>query len=154
MFLGKKNFNFNFFGRGAMFVDSVEGLRMQTNTRIGTVDNVAALDSTPSESLGYADLNRVVDTASKNSGFINTGTYGNGKTGNDGETTTSGLNLEIMLNKDVSKTNSYAINATSNSPEGAKGLIRVGASGRMVNSSLQFRGLDAPLQPTVPLRRT
>lgn len=136
-----KNFNFNFFGRGAMFVDSVEGLRMQTNTRIGTVDNVAALDSTPSESLGYADLNRVVDTASKNSGFINTGTYGNGKTGNDGETTTSGLNLEIMLNKDVSKTNSYAINATSNSPEGAKGLIRVGASGRMVNSSLQFRGL-------------
>ena len=136
-----KNFNFNFVGRGAIFVDAVEGLRLQSNTRTGNSDNVATLSSTPSESLGYVDLNRVNDSASKNTGFINTGTYGNAKSGTEGQTTTSGLNLEIMLNKNVSASNPYAINATTNSPEGAKGLIRVGASGRMVNSSLQFRGL-------------
>lgn len=136
-----KNLNFNFVGRGALFVDAVEGLRLQTNTRTNNVDNVATLSSSPSDSLGYVDLNRVNDSASKNTGFVNTGTYGNTKSGAEGQTTTSGLNLEIMLNKNVSASNPYAINATTNSPEGAKGLIRVGASGRMVNSSLQFRGL-------------
>lgn len=136
-----KNYNFNFLGRGAIFVDSAEGLRLQTNTRKGAIDNVASLTSTPNENLGYADLNRVVDSASTNAGFINTGTYGNGRTGSEGQTTSSGLNLEIMMNKDVNASNPYAINAATNSPQGAKGLIRVGASGRMVNSSIQVRGL-------------
>lgn len=136
-----KNFNFNFVGRGALFVDSTEGLRLQTNTRIAGVDNVASVTSVPNANLGFVDLNRVADSASKNSGFINTGTYGNGQSGSQGETTSSGLNLEIMLNKNVNSSDPYAINAATNSPQGAKGLIRVGASGRMVNSSLQFRGL-------------
>lgn len=136
-----RNFNFNFSGRGAMFVDSIEGLRLQTNTRSGTTDNVASISSAPSDNLGYVELNRVADSGSKNAGFVNTGTYGNAKTGTDGETTASGLNLEIMLHKDAPSNNPYAINSTTNSPDSAKGLIRVGASGRMVNSSLQFRGL-------------
>lgn len=136
-----KNFNFNFSGRGAYFVDSNEGLRLQTNTRVGSTDNVASLTSAPSDNLGYVDLNRVTDSASQNSGFINTGSYGNAKTGTEGVTTSSGLNLEIMLNKGANVSDPYALNTTTNSPNGAKGLIRLGASGRMVNSSLQFRGL-------------
>lgn len=136
-----KNFNFNFSGRGAIFVDSNEGLRMQTNTRTGTTDNVALIGSSPNDNLGYVDLNRVADSASKNTGFINTGSYGNSKTGAEGLTTSSGLNLEIMLNKGANISDPYALNPQTNSPNGAKGLIRLGASGRMVNSSLQFRGL-------------
>ena len=132
-----KNFNFNFAGKGAIFVDSAEGLRMQTNTRTGNKDNIASLTSKPNENLGYVDLNRVPDSASSNSGFVNTGTYAD-----RGVTTSSGLNLEIMLNKDVNQSAPYAIDAKTNSPEGAKGLIRLGASGRMVNSSLEFRGLQ------------
>lgn len=132
-----KNFNFNFSGRGAIFVDSAEGLRLQTNTRAGTTDNVASITSTPSDSLGYVDLNRVTDSAAKNAGFVNTGTYTT-----DGATTNAGLNLEIMLNKDVNKTDPYVLNTVSNAPDGAKGLIRVGASGRMVNASLTFRGIS------------
>lgn len=136
-----KNFNFNFSGRGAVFVDSNEGLRMQTNTRVGTTDNVAAIGSTPTNSLGYIDLNRVTDSASTYAGFSNTGSYGNSKIGAEGKTSSSGLNLEIMLNQGVNVSDPYALNTISNSPNGAKGLIRLGASGRMVNSSLQFRGL-------------
>ena len=130
-----KNFNFNFEGKGSIFVDSAEGLRMQTNTRNGAVDNYASLTSAPNENLGYVDLNRVADPASSNAGFKNTGTYAS-----NGVTTSSGLNLEIMLNKEANTQNPYAIDATTNSPQGAKGLIRLGASGRMVNSSLEFRG--------------
>lgn len=136
-----KNFNFNFSGRGAVFVDSNEGLRMQTNTRVGTTDNVAAIGSAPTNSLGYIDLNRVTDSASTYAGFSNTGSYGNSKIGAEGKTSSSGLNLEIMLNQGVNVSDPYALNTISNSPNGAKGLIRLGASGRMVNSSLQFRGL-------------
>ena len=132
-----KNFNFNFVGRGAIFIDSAEGLRLQTNTRIANTDQVASLTSTPDDHLGYVDLNRVADSASKNAGFINKGTYVT-----DGNTTNSGLNLEIMLNKEVNKADPYALDAATNSPAGAKGLIRVGASGRMVNSSLEFRGVS------------
>jgi hypothetical protein len=134
------NFNFNFKARGALFIDDVEGLRLQSNTRTGNNDNVAGINSTPNENLGYVDLNRVAHSASKTAGFINTGTYGNGKTGSAGETTNSGVNIELMLNQNVNKNNPYALNTATNSPAGAKGLIRLGASGRIVNSSLQFRG--------------
>ena len=135
------NFNFNFKARGAFFVDEVQGLMLQTNARNGNTDYKAGIASTPNAQLGYVDLNRVANSASKNSGFINTGTYGNGKSGSEGETTNSGLNVEVMLSKNANKNDPYALNSTTNSPEGAKGLIRVGASGRMVNSSLQFRGM-------------
>ena len=135
------NFNFNFTARGAFFVDPVQGLMLQTNARNGETDYKAGMTSTPNHQLGYVDLKRVANSASKNSGFINTGTYGNGKSGSEGETTNSGLNVEVMLNKNASKNDPYALNSTTHNPEGAKGLIRVGASGRMVNSSLQFRGM-------------
>ncbi|AXQ23280.1 heme utilization protein [Acinetobacter wuhouensis] len=113
-----KNFNFNFKGQGFIFVDPIEGFKLQTNS--GTVN-------------GYVDLTRVVDSASAN--LVNTGTYGGSST------TNAGLNLEIMLNKGVTSTNAYSLDST-NTPTGAKGLIRVGASGRMVNSFLQFRGMQ------------
>lgn len=132
-----KNFNFNFAGRGAIFVDSAEGLRLQTNTRLAGKDSVASNTDIPNDNLGYVDLNRVADSASGNTGFSNAGTYAK-----EGITTNSGLNLEIMLNKEVNASDPYAIDSTSNSPKGAKGLIRVGASGRMVNSSLEFRGVS------------
>ena len=113
-----KNFNFNFKGKGFIFVDPAEGFKLQTNS---------------GATLGYVDLTRVADSAS--SRLTNTGTYGGTST------TNSGLNIEIMLNKGVNKGTPYALDAT-NTPNGAKGLIRVGATGRMVNGSLQFRGVQ------------
>ena len=113
-----KNFNFNFKGKGFIFVDAAEGFKLQTNS---------------GATLGYVDLTRVADSAS--SRLTNTGTYGGTST------TNSGLNIEIMLNKGVNKGTPYALDAT-NTPNGAKGLIRVGATGRMVNGSLQFRGVQ------------
>ncbi|QIO06682.1 DUF6160 family protein [Acinetobacter shaoyimingii] len=136
-----KNFNFNFQAKGAMFVDESGGLRLQTNARTGGVDRIASLTDTPNESLGYADLTRVLDPGSKKTGFNNTGTYGNGKSGAEGETTTSGLNIEFMLSKNVDKTNPYNIDTTTNSASDAKGLLRLGASGRLVNSSITVRGV-------------
>lgn len=132
-----KNFNFNFAGRGVMFVDATEGLRLQTNTRNGNTDYVAGNSSVPDSQLGYVDLNRVVDSAAGKTGFVNTGTYVK-----NGATTNAGLNIEMMLNKDVKADQLYSLDPTTNSPSGSKGLIRVGASGRMVNASLQFRGFS------------
>ncbi len=129
-----KNFNFNFKGKGFIFIDPIEGLKLQTNQ--GT--SIASNTQTPNASYGYVDLGRVVDSASSNSGFVNTGTYSNTAKTN---TTNSGLNLEFMLNQNVSQTSPYTLDVT-NTPKGAKGLIRVGASGRMVNGSLQFRGVQ------------
>lgn len=125
-----KNFNFNFAAKGTMFVDSVGGLRLQTN--VGNA--IASTIQTPNNIYGYVDLNRVKDSASAN--LQNTGAYGNGT-----ETTNAGLNLEVMLSKNVNQASPYALDVT-NSPENAKGLIRVGASGRMVNGYLQLRGVD------------
>lgn len=124
-----KNFNFNFDAKGYAFIDKVEGLKLQTN-----LAGNASTSAVPSAQYGYADLNRVDDAAS--SILQNNGTYAkNGKTSN------AGLNLEIMLNKGVSTSSPYAVD-TTNTPTGAVGLIRVGASGRMVNSFLQFRGVQ------------
>ncbi|MFH4181072.1 hypothetical protein WDA55_23745, partial [Acinetobacter baumannii] len=47
----------------------------------------------------------------------------------------------------VDKTNPYGLDAT-NTPQNSKGLIRVGASGRMVNSYLQVRGMDGSSDTT------
>lgn len=129
-----KNFNFNFAGNGFVFIDKTNGLILQTNS--GT--SVADTNRTPDSTYGYVDLNRVKDSASSNVGFKNTGTYGDGSS----STTNAGLNLEIMVNKGVDSTNSYKLDPITNTPSGAKGLIRVGASGRMINSSLQFRGIQ------------
>ncbi len=129
-----KNFNFNFNAKGFIFVDDVQGLRLQTNQSTN-----AAIGQAPvTDQYGYADFTRVADSASSNTGFTNTGTYGDGT-----KTTNSGLNLEIMLNKNVNSAAAYALDPNTNSPTGAVGLIRVGASGRMVNGYLQLRGLDS-----------
>ena len=134
-----KNFNFNFRAIGTIFVDANEGLKMQTNTRLNGVDQVASLTATPNANFGYADLTRVADPASTRAGFNNTGSYGNNLTGANGLTTNSGLNIEFMLSKNVDKNAPYTIDALSNSAN-AKGLIRLGASGRLVNSSITVRG--------------
>ena len=126
-----KNMNFNFIGKGFMFVDSKNGFIMKTNN--GTA---ADLTTKPGDNYGYVDFTRVADSASGKTGFINTGTYGA-----SGITTGSGLNLEIMLNSNVDKTSPYTLDTLTNTPTNAKGLIRVGASGRMVNGQLQIRGL-------------
>ncbi|OTG65589.1 DUF6160 family protein [Acinetobacter silvestris] len=128
-----KNFNFNFNGKGFVFVDEVSGLKLQTNSSAD-----AGLGQAPNDQYGYVDFTRVADSASNKIGFKNTGTYGNGS-----ETTNAGLNLEIMLNKGVNSVTPYALDPTTNSPTGAVGLIRVGASGRMINGYLQLRGLDS-----------
>ena len=126
-----KNMNFNFVGKGYMFVDSVNGFMMKTNSGID-----ATLSTVPNKNNGYVDFTRVADSASGKAGFINTGTYGNGT-----ETTSSGLNLEFLLNSNVNQSSPYTLDANTNTPANAKGLIRVGASGRMVNGQLQLRGL-------------
>lgn len=128
-----KNFNFNFGGFAYAFVDATEGLKLQTNL----LNNVASITATPSVTNGYVDLTRVEDSASANSGFANTGSYVS-----NGKTTNSGLNIEILVNNNVTTADPYALDLATNSPKGAKGLIRVGASGRMVNGSLQVRGVQ------------
>ena len=143
-----KNFNFNFLGKGVMFVDAIGGFRLQTNSdgvgkatiaynSNGTIN--LASSTQPDATHGYVDFRRTTDSASSN--LRNTGSYGNGVVGAGGDTTNSGLNLEFLLNKDISKTSPYVLDGT-NSPSNAKGLIRVGASGRMVNGYLQLRGLN------------
>lgn len=94
-----KDFNFNFFGKGAIWVDSVSGFQLV------------------SEGAGnYVDLLRVADPANP---------------GKD----KPGLNIELM----------YKGNAPAGvfNTTGAQGVIRLGASGRVLDSSLVFRGIDA-----------
>lgn len=117
-----KDFNFNFAAKGSIFITDKGGLKLQTN--VGSA-LPASLTQTPGKIYGYADLTRVAKLAGTPTG----GTY-NG--------TTSGLNLELMTKKDTDMTlaNPYNLN-------NAKGLLRVGANGRVVNASLQVRGVDA-----------
>lgn len=124
-----KNLNFNFLGKGVMFIDAVEGFKLQTNA-----DGVskAGLATAPSSTHGYVDFIRAPDAAASS---LIAGSYT--------DLTNAGLNLEFMLNKNVSKTDPYAINQLTKSPQGAAGLIRVGASGRMVNGYLQLRGISS-----------
>ena len=128
-----KNLNFNFKGNGFVFVDETGGLKLQTNSLAN-----ANLTQSPNDQYGYVDFTRVADSASGEMGFKNTGTYGTGS-----QTTNAGLNIELMLNKGVNPAAPYALDPKTNSPVGAVGLIRAGASGRMVNGSLQLRGLDS-----------
>lgn len=125
-----KNTNFNFYGKGVAFVTGEQGFMMHTNTN-GT--GIANKTQSPNTSFGYIDFARVADpdqTGAEN------GTYGG---------TSAGLNLEFMTKKEavVSATApSYALAAGVSGANAAQGLIRVGASGRMVNSYLQIRGTD------------
>lgn len=132
-----KNFNFNFFGKGVMFVDGTEGFIVRTNAA-SAAD--ATTSTTPDLSHGYVDFTRVDDPA--NTGTITGNSYG-------ATASNSGLNIELMLNKNVNPNNRFAVDATKtpvngqSTPETAKGLIRLGASGRMVNGSIQVRGTNS-----------
>ncbi|MCH7332058.1 DUF6160 family protein [Acinetobacter modestus] len=131
-----KNLNFNFLGKGVMYVDDKEGLRIQTNS-VGTAN--ALTTDKPSSTLGYVDFTRVEDSGSA---AITAQSYKN----SSNKATNAGLNLEFMTNKNVTNTDNntrYAVTSDTKSPTGAVGLIRVGASGRMVNGSLQVRGLES-----------
>lgn len=94
-----KDFNFNFFGKGAIWVDGVSGFQLAAEG-----------------SGNYVDLLRVDDPV-----------YA-GKT-------KPGLNIELM----------YKGNAPAGvfNTTGAQGVLRVGASGRALESRLVFRGIDA-----------
>lgn len=100
-----KNFNFNFFGKGNLFVDDAGGLVLRTGPT------------------GYVDFNRVADPSGNTGGTFN-GTH-------------SGLNLEFMHKSNA------GIGEGTYSLDGAKGIIRAGASGRIVNAYLRVRGIDA-----------
>ena len=131
-----KNFNFNFFGKGVMFVDATDGFKLQTNAD-GAGKAVLASDGSgtvPDAQHGYVDFTRVGDTATG----VTVGSYAKGQEN-------AGLNLEFMLNQVTSenKDQPYQLDPTTNSPESARGLIRVGASGRMVNGTLQLRGVGS-----------
>ncbi|ENV36316.1 heme utilization protein [Acinetobacter venetianus] len=131
-----KNLNFNFLGKGVMYVDDKEGLRIQTNA-VGTAN--ALTTDKPSGTLGYVDFTRVEDSGSA---ALTAHTYSD----SSGKATNAGLNLEFMTNKNVVNADSntrYAIDSNTKSPVGANGLIRLGASGRMVNGSLQVRGITS-----------
>ena len=153
-----KNFNFNFLGKGVMFVDPVEGFKVQTNA-VGQSaalqylanGNIDWANSTkPDAQHGYINFERVKDEGSVSTTNINGITAGSykGYTDKSGvtdtnATTSSGLNLEFMVNNNVNTTTPYVLDGNTKSPVGAKGLIRVGASGRMVNASLQLRGMTS-----------
>lgn len=125
-----KNFNFSFTGKGSVFVDDSGGLKLQTN--VGNMATVKASNTqTPNTTYGYVDFTRVRDAdnlLSSNSTFVDSSGYA----------TNAGLNLEFMLKKDNDMTVASPYTLTN-----AKGLIRVGANGRIVNGFLQVRGTDA-----------
>lgn len=119
-----KNTNFNFSGKGVAYIDDTEGFVMKTN-----VGNVSAnkTSHTPNETYGYVDFGRVTDPDQTGAG---TGTYGG---------TSAGINLEFMTKANAVVDSNNPVYST----DGAKGLIRVGASGRIVNGLVQVRGIDA-----------
>ncbi len=122
-----RNSNFNFYGKGIAYVDEVEGFVLNSNIGAGK----ASKTQVPNSTYGYIDFIRV---ASPDQAGAASSTYYNGTVA-----TGSGLNLEFMT-----KANAVVdpINPVY-SLDTAKGLIRVGASGRMVNSFLKVRGTDA-----------
>ncbi|WP_151980033.1 DUF6160 family protein [Acinetobacter guerrae] len=118
-----KNFNFNLNAKGFMYVDATRGLIWSTNQG----NTTASITDTPSSTLGYVDLDRA-DDPDKSTLIANgtAGTYGG---------TNSGINIELMTKKDSAIGTYDSTNA--------KGIIRVGASGRLVNSYIQVRGTNA-----------
>ncbi|MBK7300973.1 MAG: hypothetical protein IPI79_11925 [Moraxellaceae bacterium] len=120
-----KNFNFNFDAKGLLYVDAAKGLLLETGFGVSNgVGKATKLDA-PSTTHGYIDFTRVTDPDQTGAA---TGTYGG---------TSAGLNLEFMtkVDNDMTAANPYTLT-------NAKGLIRLGASGRMVNSYINFKGTD------------
>ncbi len=120
-----KNFNFNFAGKGVFYVDATKGLMLETRSGIASGAAKASKTSQAPDTVhGYIDFTRVTDPDQTGKA---TGTY-------DGKS--AGLNLEFLTKKETAPSaNTYSLADT-------KGLIRLGASGRMVNSYLQLRGIS------------
>ncbi|WEI20024.1 hypothetical protein PY247_09960 [Acinetobacter proteolyticus] len=140
-----KNFNFNFSGKGVMYVDPAKGLMLQTNK--ASASSGAGKAQQPNDTYGYIDFKRVPIPNLSVADSVNA-TYKDTDPSSPtyGVATSSGLNIELMTKKDayVDPNNPvYALSAGVSGTNAAKGLIRVGASGRMVNSSLQIRGVNA-----------
>lgn len=114
--------NFNLMGRGFMNIDPAKGLLITTNQGASK----ASKDSIPTDLLGYVDFDRVDAPNKASIPVAQLGTYSG---------TSSGINLELLTVKDAG-VGIYDASA-------AKGVIRVGASGRIVNGSLQIRGINA-----------
>lgn len=105
-----KDFNFNFEGKGYMYVDPVNGLILETRGNEG-----------------YVRLNRVCEVSADCSGGM---TFANSK---------AGLNIDLVM-RDNATINAYP--TTPYITTGAKGMIRLGASGYIPKASLQFRGVN------------
>lgn len=118
-----KNLNFNFKGLVRLYVDNAEGLKLTT----GPTDH------------GYIDLMRVDDGGTYTAAELGATTYKNAA---GTKPTSAGLNVEMMLKKDVASAAPYLLDSYS-APQNAKGLIRIGASGRIVNGYVQVRGTNA-----------
>ncbi|ENX55063.1 MULTISPECIES: hypothetical protein [Acinetobacter] len=149
-----KNFNFNFDGKGVIYVDPTKGLMLQTNSvkdSAGGTVLPATIQQSPDATHGYIDFTRVpipnMNAAqSANATYRELDTNQASLTYNQVIATSSGLNIELMTKKRayVDSTNPvYTLAIGANEADAAKGLIRVGASGRMVNSYLQIRGVNA-----------
>ncbi len=123
-----KNFNFNFDAAGVMHIDATRGFMIETSADVSLGVGKATKATSPSTTHGYVDFTRVTDP--DQTGAAN-GTFG-GKS--------AGLNLEFMtkLQADMTLPIPYSL-TTGNT---ARGLIRLGASGRMVNSYIQLRGVS------------
>ena len=123
-----KNFNFNFDGKGVMHIDATRGFMIETSADVSLGVGKAGKCDSPSATYGYIDFTLVTDpdqTGAANGTFL-------GKS--------AGLNLEFMtkLQADMTLPIPYSL-TTGNT---ARGLIRLGASGRMVNSYIQLRGVS------------
>ncbi|MEF9957032.1 MAG: hypothetical protein RR767_07515 [Acinetobacter sp.] len=114
--------NFNLSGKGFITIDPAKGLFITTNQNGATTNK----SHTPTSTLGYVDFDRVDDPNKSSIPTAQYGTYG---------ATSSGINIELSTVK----------NATAGvyDASAAKGLIRVGASGRIVDGTLQIRGISA-----------
>ncbi|MFC3902005.1 hypothetical protein SAMN05421749_101676 [Acinetobacter marinus] len=118
-----KNTNFNFYGKGVAYIDDAEGFVLNTNVGNST----ASMTQAPDANHGYVDFERVTDPDQTGA---STGTYAG---------TSSGINLEFMTKANAVVDANTPVYSTDN----AKGLIRVGASGRIVNGEVQVRGVNA-----------
>lgn len=129
-----QNTNFNFNGKGVIYVDDVQGFVIHTNAG-ATPDQQVAYGTVQSpNTYGYVDLARVALPSNQQVNNT-TSSYYDAAVGATG----SGLNLEFMMKKDADIGSvANPVYALSN----AKGLIRIGASGRVVNAFLQARGVN------------
>ncbi len=114
--------NFNLSGKGFLSVDSNRGLLLTTNQG----SQMASMTSTPSATLGYVDFDRVDEP---NKSAIPVSEYGSYAA------TSPGIKIELATVKN-------AVPGVYNATD-SKGLIRVGASGRIVNAYVQVRGTSA-----------